>query len=1192
MTEVSSNRLAFLSRFELHWAAVLDALIAMRKAWGNPAALQTWQGEDPCLGQWRGVTCTDRTGDSSEKLYVKALELSGMRLSGPLSTKLGKLLKIEKIDLSNNRFFGSIPRTIENLRGLQHLDLSFNLITSNIPSRIKFCQKLTYLDLSANDLSGTIPATLAQLTNLQSLNLGTNENLNSTIPPAITALSSLQDLTMSECNLNGQIPEDIGNLVGLTKLALEENSLEGSIPDSITQLTSLQHLSLSFNHLNDTVPEGIGACTALTTLMLDHNNLTGKVPSAIASLPKLTYLRMQYNQLYGALGLEFKEHLNAFKNNPQLCVMFTKDGRCRPVPMDPPPLPPVNSIVRKPCAVGQVQLCHCDNGWPGESVCLPGEGYAPCQCREQHFDAQGDDDLSPAWIVALSLLAAIMLTSLLISCIYCIRNRAHNKRTGQTGWGWSASSKSRAYQHLSVPPTTATFSQALDPDDAYNVAAGVHPASSASAAAGSSGLAAATSPSPSAAMAFAMKFGRSMTVGASQSLRPFSLEELQLATGNFSPDHLFAQREHSLLTYRGMLPDRSFIAVAQVDVLNSEPRETFAAALDVFARMQAGGAAGGEGGGGGDGSMLLKVLGFCADYLRGSRMIVYSLPPGAATLETYLHDSLDRVLPWNVRVSIARDVAEGLRFLHSLNPQMTHQDLTSTSVVVAQDSTAYLSDYCLQSLELLASKPSAMPASSVALAAGAVAPELAWVHESTARTDIYAMGVLLLELITGRRPLDPSLPPTEQSLVRWAKPKLLDRAKVEGMVDPRLQGSFALPALVEMVKLASRCLLPDPEVRPTAAAVVEVLDALVVPGAGEEFGNGGAYPHRKDFFMAALSSAATRLPSSSLASISGVSGSNLQTKSAASVAGSSREFRQVARAEMGGGDQPSSSQAAASSSSDIRAPENFVPPEPKPFSVASGQLGAVIGASLPILFRLGTGVFSEGYKAKVESSSAVKDEDYALGPVMGYKLVETTTGELKPATKPIELYEFEGCPFCRKVREMVSVLDLDVLFYPCPVNGPTYRPKAIEMGGKRQFPYMVDPNTGVSMYESDEIIKYLANTYGNGSIPLMLQLGPITSITAGLANIGRMMKGSRYVPAKMPPQPLEVWAYEPSPFCKLVREALCELELPHIYHATPRGSPKREALKKRIGRFQAPYLEDPNTGNQHPISKVQVSAYE
>jgi hypothetical protein len=61
---------------------------------------------------------------------------------------------------------------------------------------------------------------------------------------------------------------------------------------------------------------------------------------------------------------------------------------------------------------------------------------------------------------------------------------------------------------------------------------------------------------------------------------------------------------------------------------------------------------------------------------------------------------------------------------------------------------------------------------------------------------------------------------------------------------------------------------------------------------------------------------------------------------------------------------------------------------------------------------------------------------------------------------------------------MVSVLDLDVLFYPCPQKGPTFRPKVLEMGGKKQFPYMVDPNTGVAMYESDDIIKYLADTYG------------------------------------------------------------------------------------------------------------------
>lgn len=191
------------------------------------------------------------------------------------------------------------------------------------------------------------------------------------------------------------------------------------------------------------------------------------------------------------------------------------------------------------------------------------------------------------------------------------------------------------------------------------------------------------------------------------------------------------------------------------------------------------------------------------------------------------------------------------------------------------------------------------------------------------------------------------------------------------------------------------------------------------------------------------------------------------------------------------------------------------------------------------------------------------------------------TSKLGPRPeKPIEIYEFEGCPFCRKVREIVAVLDIDVLFYPCPKNGPNFRPKVAQMGGKQQFPYMVDPNTGVAMYESDDIIKYLVGKYGDGNVPLMLSLGLLTTLTAGLAMIGRMGKGSSYIPSKLPPKPLEIWAYEGSPFCKLVREVLVELELPHLLRSCARGSPKRQILYEKAGHFQVPYLEDPNTGVQ------------
>ena len=118
------------------------------------------------------------------------------------------------------------------------------------------------------------------------------------------------------------------------------------------------------------------------------------------------------------------------------------------------------------------------------------------------------------------------------------------------------------------------------------------------------------------------------------------------------------------------------------------------------------------------------------------------------------------------------------------------------------------------------------------------------------------------------------------------------------------------------------------------------------------------------------------------------------------------------------------------------------------------------------------------------------------------------------------------------------------------------------------------------MYESDDIIKYLVNKYGDGQVPLLLSLGLLTTLTEGFAMIGRMGRGSSYIPAKLPPKPLVLWAYEGSPFCKVAREVLVELELPHIQRSCARGSPKRQDLYARVGHFQVPFLEDPNTGVQ------------
>lgn len=179
--------------------------------------------------------------------------------------------------------------------------------------------------------------------------------------------------------------------------------------------------------------------------------------------------------------------------------------------------------------------------------------------------------------------------------------------------------------------------------------------------------------------------------------------------------------------------------------------------------------------------------------------------------------------------------------------------------------------------------------------------------------------------------------------------------------------------------------------------------------------------------------------------------------------------------------------------------------------------------------------------------------------------------------KPLELYEFEGCPFCRKVREVLSVLDLPAAIYPCPKGGTRFRDKAKALGGKAQFPFLVDPNTGTQLYESADIMRYLAKTYGDGTVPLSGRLGPLSTLSSAVSSaLSRNGRVAR--PSRAPARPLELYSFENSPYCRLARTTLCELELPYLLHNVGKRSPSRRAFVERSGKMQVPWLFDPNTG--------------
>lgn len=211
----------------------------------------------------------------------------------------------------------------------------------------------------------------------------------------------------------------------------------------------------------------------------------------------------------------------------------------------------------------------------------------------------------------------------------------------------------------------------------------------------------------------------------------------------------------------------------------------------------------------------------------------------------------------------------------------------------------------------------------------------------------------------------------------------------------------------------------------------------------------------------------------------------------------------------------------------------------------------------------------------------------------------------KQPQKMLKLYEYEASPFCRRVREVLTLLNLDVEIYPCPRGGTRFRPEVLALGGKAQFPFLVDDNTGDKLYESTEIIAHLFKHYSSeGQVPALYRMYPnipVLAIAGTLINglYGGVAAGINKQTAQ-PSQLLELWSFEASPFSRVVRGRLTELELPYVLHNVakerwqdqgpakrrlkggdylPLPGGKREQVLQRLGgRIQLPYLEDPNTG--------------
>ncbi|XP_074558670.1 putative serine/threonine-protein kinase PBL19 [Curcuma longa] len=223
---------------------------------------------------------------------------------------------------------------------------------------------------------------------------------------------------------------------------------------------------------------------------------------------------------------------------------------------------------------------------------------------------------------------------------------------------------------------------------------------------------------------------------------------------------------------------------------------------------------------------LVKLLGFCAkDGERGiERLLVYEFMPNKS-LEDHLFSKAYPPLPWTLRLQIALGVAQGLAYLHHGEVQVIYRDFKASNVLLDREFKPKLSDFGLAREGPTAGHTHVTTA--VVGTYGYAAPDYVETGHLTIKSDVWSFGVVLYEILTGRRSLERNRPMNEQRLLEWVKQFPVESRKFSMIMDPKLRGDFSPRAAREIAKLADRCLVKNPKERPTMDEVVEYLKRVV-----------------------------------------------------------------------------------------------------------------------------------------------------------------------------------------------------------------------------------------------------------------------------------------------------------------------------------------------------------------------------
>ncbi|KAL8492234.1 hypothetical protein ACS0TY_023757 [Phlomoides rotata] len=769
----------------------------------------------------------------------------------PFPAVITTLTKLNWLYLSNCSIEGEIPEEIGNLVELIDLELSQNYLTGEIPKGISKLHKLWQLELYHNNLTGELPTGFQNLTNLEFFDASTN-NLSGNLS-GIRFLSKLKSLQLFENQLSGELPAELGDFKNLVNLSLYMNKLTGELPQKLGSWADFHFIDVSENLFTGPIPPDMCKKGTMTKLLLLQNNFTGEIPVTYTSCTTLIRFRVNKNSLSGRIpsgiwGLPNAEIIDISENN--------LDG-------------PISSDIGNAKSLGQLFLSN--NRLSGELPSDITKASSLVSIALSHNEFSGE---IPPGIGDLKQLTSLQMQgnkfsgSIPDSIGSCPSindiNMAQNSLSGpipaSLGSLPALNFLNLSGNQLSGPIPASLSSLRLNLLDlSENRLSGPVPASLLTEAnngsfSGNGGLCSETIRgfrrcSPQSGMPRKLQmvmfclliasvgmlaslvgfcYLKKKTASAGgRSLKDDSWDLKSFHVLHFTEDEVLDSiKKENLIgqggsgnVYRVVVGNGKEFAVKHIwhsdggktsgsstPILGKRPSKSreFESEVETLSSIR----------------HINVVKLFCSITSEDSSLLVYEYMPNGSLWDR-LHTCNKLALDWEARYEIALGAARGLEYLHhGCDRPVIHRDVKSSNILLDEHFKPRIADFGLA--KIIQSDSNGESTQIVAGTHGYIAPEYGYTNKVNEKSDVYSLGVVLMELVTKKKPMEREFG-ENKDIVDWVCGKLKTRESVLSVVDSTLPHVYREDA-IKVLKIAILCTARLPALRPTMRTVVQMLE--------------------------------------------------------------------------------------------------------------------------------------------------------------------------------------------------------------------------------------------------------------------------------------------------------------------------------------------------------------------------------